>query len=185
MVTVLSDSQPLPAYVLAAANFAALKHRHQRRKDKKRTPYINHPIAVAHILWFEGGVRDHNVITAALLHDTVEDTDTSFAEVEELFGVEVRKIVEEVTDDRTLPSQERKQNQIKKASRISESARLVKLADKISNLRDIHNDPPDGWSEKRQTQYFKWAEKVVNELRGVNAELEAAFDLIYRDFFDN
>jgi len=182
-VKTLQDSQPSLAMVLSAAQFAADKHRDHRRKDIARTPYINHPLDVAHILWFEGGVRDVKVLTAALLHDTVEDTDTSFVEVETHFGTEVRKMVEEVTDDRTLTSRERKAKQIKKASHISPAAQQIKLADKISNLRDIFREAPKGWSVERQVQYFKWAEKVINQLRGVNPQLEAAFDTIYETFF--
>ncbi|XP_074863395.1 guanosine-3',5'-bis(diphosphate) 3'-pyrophosphohydrolase MESH1 isoform X1 [Carettochelys insculpta] len=132
------------ARLLEAAHFAARKHRGQRRKDPERTPYVNHPIGVARILSQEAGVTDIAVLQAALLHDTVEDTDTTFAEIEAHFGEEVRHIVEEVTDDKTLPKVERKRLQIEHAPHSSRGAKLVKLADKLDNLRDLNRCTPEG-----------------------------------------
>ncbi|XP_064373850.1 guanosine-3',5'-bis(diphosphate) 3'-pyrophosphohydrolase MESH1 isoform X1 [Dromaius novaehollandiae] len=130
------------ARLLEAADFAAEKHKAQRRKDPEGTPYINHPLGVARILAQEAGVTDIVVLQAALLHDTVEDTDTTFSEIEERFGEEVRRVVEEVTDDKTLPKAERKRLQIEHAPGCSRRAKLVKLADKLHNLRDISRCTP-------------------------------------------
>jgi GTP diphosphokinase / guanosine-3',5'-bis(diphosphate) 3'-diphosphatase len=129
--------------VLRAAAFAADKHRLQRRKDVDASPYINHPLSLADILAREGGVEDAAILAAALLHDTVEDTETTFEELEDCFGPRVAGIVAEETDDKSLPKQERKQLQVAKAHSKSPGAKLVKLADKISNLRDILAAPPD------------------------------------------
>lgn len=130
-------------------NFAAIKHRDQRRKDSKETPYINHPIGVAYILTSEGNVTDLDVVIAAILHDTVEDTDTSFDEIENEFGSKIRDIVAEVTDDKSLPKMERKRLQIEHALTASREAKLVKLADKLYNLRDLQKEIPKGWTEVR------------------------------------
>ncbi len=179
------DSHSCTALLLRAMQFAAHKHRDQRRKNSGRTPYINHPLAVANLLWFDGGIRDQDVLVAAILHDTVEDTDTSFAELETEFGTRVRTIVEEVTDDKTLPVGERKRRQVQKASRISKQARLVKLADKIANLRDIYQDPPEGWSRERKIDYYTWSKRVIDGLRGANDALESLFDLTCERFFQS
>jgi len=165
--------------LLAALSFAAARHRHQRRKDVDASPYINHPIALANILCNEAQVTDIAVICAALLHDTVEDTDTTADELQALFGREVRDIVMEVTDDKSLPKAERKRLQVMHAAAISERAKLVKLADKISNLRDVADCPPPHWSLQRRQAYFDWGREVVDQLRGVHPGLEALFDAIY------
>lgn len=162
--------------VLKAAAFAADKHRRQRRKDAEASPYINHPLALANLLANEGGVGDSVVLAAALLHDTLEDTQTTVKELEADFGREIASIVVEVTDDKTLPKAERKRLQVVKASSKSERAKLVKLADKICNLRDIAATPPAGWSLERRKEYFGWARDVVVGLRGVNPSLEKTFD---------
>ncbi|MGB3294501.1 MAG: HD domain-containing protein [Phormidesmis sp.] len=167
------------AHFLQALSFAAEKHRHQRRKDSAKTPYINHPIAVANILLNEANVDDEGVLMAALLHDTVEDTDTRFEEIERCFGPLVRDIVEEVTDDKSLPSEERKQRQIDHAPSLSDRARLVKLADKTANLRDVATSPPAGWPVSRLDSYLDWGKAVVDNIRGSHARLEALFDEAY------
>ena len=166
--------------ILKATEFAADKHRGQSRKDAARTPYINHPVAVAHLLSDYAGIHDANVIVAALLHDTVEDTDTTVDDIEEEFGLEVRDIVIEVTDDKSLPSERRKQLQIEHAGKLSHAARLVKLADKICNLQDIISRPPVTWSLARKREYFEWARAVIDQLRGTNAKLETLFDEDYQ-----
>lgn len=153
-------------------NFAAIKHRDQRRLDDVKTPYINHPIGVARILTEEGGITDLDVLMSAILHDTVEDTDCTLQEIETRFGEAVRKIVEEVTDDKSLPKMERKRLQIEHAASISQEAKLVKLADKLYNLRDLQRCLPAGWTEERRLEYFKWAKQVVGNLRGTNRALE-------------
>jgi guanosine-3',5'-bis(diphosphate) 3'-pyrophosphohydrolase len=168
------------AFITKATQFAADKHRGQTRKDAAGTPYINHPIAVAHLLSDFAGVDDIKVIAAALLHDTVEDTDTTVDDIEEEFGREVRDIVIEVTDDKSLPSARRKQLQIEHAAGLSHGARLVKLADKICNLQDIISRPPVTWSLERKREYFEWARAVIDQLRGTNAKLETLFDEVYQ-----
>jgi guanosine-3',5'-bis(diphosphate) 3'-pyrophosphohydrolase len=140
--------------LLKALAFAAHKHKDQRRKDVESSPYINHPIMLADILCNEAHVTDSEVICAALLHDTVEDTDTTAVELEREFGAAIRDIVMDVTDDKRLGKAERKQRQIEHAVHISGKAKLVKLADKISNLRDMAACPPSGWSLERRREYF-------------------------------
>ncbi|KAI9013314.1 hypothetical protein BC832DRAFT_528584 [Gaertneriomyces semiglobifer] len=159
--------------------FATLAHSTQRRKDPSSTPYINHPIGVAHILLFEGGVSDIAVLQAALLHDTVEDTDTTFEDIEKEFGKRVMDVVKECTDDKRLPKDERKRLQVESAGGKSKEAKLVKLADKIYNLRDLQRVAPVGWSEERVREYFTWAKRVTDNCRGVNRDLESILDDIY------
>lgn len=162
--------------VLAALKFAAGKHRNQRRKDKEHSPYINHPIEVAECLWRVGEVRELPVLLAAVLHDTVEDTDTTFEELESNFGHEVAELVKEVTDDKSLPKATRKKLQIEHAPHISAGAKVIKLSDKISNVTDIGRSPPSDWSMERLIEYLDWTEKVVAGLRGVNPPLERRYD---------
>jgi guanosine-3',5'-bis(diphosphate) 3'-pyrophosphohydrolase len=166
--------------ILKALDFAAGKHRSQRRKDAEASPYINHPIALAHLLWNESGVTDPIVIVTALLHDTLEDTDTTPAEIEAHFGAEIRDLVMELTDDKSLAQAERKQRQIDHAPHLSRRARLAKLADKISNLRDMVSAPPANWSLERRQHYFEWAKQVVDQIRGSHPKLEAIFDAVYQ-----
>jgi len=168
------------AKLVKAADFAAKKHRNDRRKDADKTPYINHPIGVAEILTEEGDVNDVDILCAALLHDTVEDTDTSFEEIEELFGKVVRDYVDEVTDDKTLEKMERKRLQIVNAPKKTPGAKQVKLADKLYNLRDLNRCTPEGWDEVRVENYFKWAKQVVDGLRGANAALESELDALFK-----
>jgi len=175
----MSTSEEDLKRLLKALAFAAHKHRDQRRKDVESSPYINHPIALVNILCNEGHVTDTNVICAALLHDTVEDTDTTLEELEREFGGEIRAIVMDVTDDKTLEKAERKQRQIEHAAHISDQAKLVKLADKISNLRDVASNPPPDWDLRRRQGYFEWAKAVIDRLRGVHGPMEAIFDEAY------
>jgi len=165
--------------VLRAAAFAARKHSEQRRKDASASPYINHPIALAKILAEEGGVTDPRVIAAALLHDTIEDTETTLRELRGEFGDVIAGIVAEVSDTKWLGSTTRKKLQITKAPRASKGAKLVKLADKIANVRDMLARPPAGWSLERRRDYFDWARSVVDRLRGTNSRLERKFDQIF------
>ena len=165
--------------ILRALVFAAHKHRDQRRKGASASPYINHPIALATVLCNEGDVSDVHVLCAALLHDTVEDTQTTLQELEEHFGVEIRGIVAEVTDDKSFHRDKRKQLQIQHAAHSSREAKLVKLADKICNLRDLAEDPPVKWDLERRKGYFDWAKEVVDQIRGTNPKLEALFDAAY------
>ena len=165
--------------LIDALAFAADKHRTQRRKDPEASPYINHPIALARVLSIEGRVRDPKVLTAAILHDTLEDTKTTYEELLERFGPAIAGIVREVTDDKTLTAPERKRLQIEHASELSSRARLVKLADKTANLRDLIANAPAEWSLQRRRDYFDWAKKVIDRIRGSNKRLERAFDDAY------
>lgn len=169
------NSEPIGVFVKAVA-FAADKHRTQRRKDADASPYINHPIALANVLANEGGVTDVVVLSAAVLHDTIEDTNTTTEELSAIFGEKITATVLDVTDDKSLDKHVRKQRQIEHAPHISKEAKLVKLADKICNLRDILASPPEDWSPDRKQGYFDWAAKVVAGVRGVHPELEAVFD---------
>lgn len=162
--------------VLAALAFAAERHRGQLRKGVTHEPYINHPIGVVTLLWEIGGVRDVTTLVAALLHDVVEDTATTPEEVARRFGVEVAGIVAELTDDKSLPKATRKRLQIEHAPNASPPAKLVKLSDKIHNVKEIGSAPPAGWSLDRRQAYLDWARAVVAGLRGINPALEAAFD---------
>ena len=163
-------------YALA---FAADKHRAQRRKDKEASPYINHPIALADVLVNEGGIDDMVVLSAAVLHDTIEDTETTYEELQRRFGKEVADVVLEVTDDKSLPKAERKKRQETHAPHLSQRAKLVKLADKICNLRDIVTNPPADWPLERKQEYYEWAKRVIDGLRGAHAGLEQIFDREY------
>ncbi len=158
-----------------ALYFAAYKHRNQRRKDQAASPYINHPILLMSILADEAKICDPNVLIGALLHDTVEDTDTTPAEIEKLFGKIVRQIVEEVTDDRGLPRSERKALQIAHAPNLSTEAAMIKIADKIANLRDMNVSPPVHWSEERKKDYLLWATEVVSRIKNPHPKLLVIF----------
>jgi guanosine-3',5'-bis(diphosphate) 3'-pyrophosphohydrolase len=174
---VLMKSSSFPvSIVINASAFAAHKHRDQRRKGAEASPYINHPIAVANVLANEAGITDPTILAAALLHDTIEDTDTTAKELEAQFGQDIAGIVVEVTDDKSLPKMERKRLQIEHAASLSEKAKLVKLADKICNVRDMSQSPPVDWSPERRAEYFIWAKQVVDPMRGVLPILENLFD---------
>lgn len=165
--------------ILRAVAFAAHKHRDQRRKDKDASPYINHPIQLAKLLWEDGEVRDAAVIAAALLHDTLEDTETTWRELRGEFGEDIADVVLEVTDTQWIKKVLRKRLQVARARHSSGQAKLVKLADKICNLRDMSAHPPADWDLERKQQYFDWAREVVDQLRGTHAELERKFDEVY------
>lgn len=158
-----------------ALRFAAHKHRNQRRKDSQSSPYINHPIEVAEIMWRVGHVRELPTLVAAVLHDTIEDTGTTPEEVKAEFGDAVLGLVLEVTDDKRLPKAERKRLQIETAPHKSPGAKQIKLADKIANVYDVTHTPPLTWSLQRKREYLDWTEKVVNGLRGQNRELEELY----------
>lgn len=164
------------AAILKALHFAAIKHRDQRRKDVEASPYINHPIEVAELLARVGEATDPVLLQGAILHDTIEDTRTTPEELEELFGPEVRRVVEEVTDDKRLPKAERKRLQIEHAPHLSQRARQIKLADKISNVLAVTQAPPADWPLERRVEYLNWTEQVVAGCRGCNPALESFYD---------
>jgi guanosine-3',5'-bis(diphosphate) 3'-pyrophosphohydrolase len=163
------------AFLTRAIKFAADKHRDQKRKDNQ-TPYINHPIEVMDILARVAKTSDSSVLAAAILHDTIEDTETSKEELRTEFGDEVLSLVMECTDDKSLPKAERKRLQIETAAQKSDKAKLVKIADKISNLRSIMYSPPPDWKMETRKNYVQWCHDVWLGLRGVNAELDRLFE---------
>ncbi|NJM57828.1 MAG: bifunctional (p)ppGpp synthetase/guanosine-3',5'-bis(diphosphate) 3'-pyrophosphohydrolase [Synechococcales cyanobacterium RU_4_20] len=163
--------------LLQAIAFATHKHRFQRRKDGK-TPYINHPIHVALILSEIGHVEDGAILAAAVLHDTVEDTDTTLDEIEAHFGARVRSLVAEVTDDPRRSPSEQKQHQLDHAAELSIGATLIRIADKTSNVTDLYEAPAENWSVARRQSYLLWAEAMIARCRPVNAALEKNFATI-------
>lgn len=165
-----------PVMFLRVLSFAADRHRGQTRKDIHKTPYILHPIAVATVLAVEGNVADETLLIAALLHDTVEDVGVTCEEIAGLFGEVVARLVMEVTDNKELPKQTRKELQVKHALLASDPAKQLKIADKISNIRDIMHSPPHGWSLERRQKYLSWTKRVVDNCRGINPVLEAVYD---------
>jgi guanosine-3',5'-bis(diphosphate) 3'-pyrophosphohydrolase len=162
--------------VARALDFAARKHSGQRRKGEAGEPYVNHLAEVARLVAEATDGSDTVAVLAALLHDAIEDTPTTREELEREFGREVADIVVEVTDDKSLPKTERKRLQVETAPDKSRRAKLIKIADKTSNLRSIAKSPPVGWDLKRQREYFEWAARVVAGCRGTNAALERWFD---------
>ena len=175
------NTSSVAAALLKASAFAAGKHRDQRRKGAEASPYINHAIAVAEVLACAGQVDKIEVLQAALLHDTIEDTETSPEEIEREFGPDVRALVEEVTDDKTLPKKERKRLQVEHAPHLSFGAKLIKLADKICNVRDMVYAPPEGWDQSRRDEYVEWAARVVAGCRGNNRALDERFDALVKE----
>lgn len=155
--------------------FAADKHKLQKRKGNSAIPYINHPLQVAQLLINVGAISEINLLCAAILHDTVEDTDTTHEELMELFGADIAQIVAEVTDDKSLKKEERKRLQVVNAAKKSNLAKALKIADKTCNVRDIVTDPPV-WTLERKRAYIAWAVRVVGQMRGTNEKLEAYFD---------
>ena len=165
----------------SAADYAARQHIAQRRKGERAEPYINHLTEVAALLAEATDGGDVVLLMGGLLHDTLEDTDATYEDLEQLFGREVAGLVAEVTDDKSLPREERKRLQIEKTSGKSQRAKLLKLADKTSNLRGLVASPPTGWSAERLHDYVVWAHDVVRSCRGLNPRLEAAFDAAHEE----
>ncbi len=165
--------------LIRALDYAAQQHTTQRRKDAAQTPYINHPIALIKVLAIDAGITDPDVLAAAVLHDTVEDTSTEEADLRRLFGNRITDIVMEVTDDQSLRNDVRKRLQVERAHKKTPEAAMVKFADKISNLRDVAASPPPSWSLERRRDYFDWAKAVVDRLPPVNEKLRALFNAAY------
>ena len=165
--------------IAKALAFSAQRHALQRRKGALAEPYVNHLAEVALLLAEATDGDDPTVVAAGLLHDTIEDTETTSAELEAGFDSVVAALVAEVTDDKRLPRERRKQLQVETAAAKSPRARLIKIADKTSNLRSLTASPPVGWSVARKTDYFRWARAVVDACRGVSPALERLFDEAY------
>lgn len=165
--------------LLKAASFAAAKHSNQRRKGAAAEPYIDHLLEVAELVASTLSEPDTNLVIAALLHDTIEDVDVTREDLVEQFGTDVADLVVECTDDKSLRKEERKRLQILHAPHLSVRAQVIKLADKISNLRSILTSPPAGWSPERQREYFLWARQVVDGLTHPDPVLRSQFDQAY------
>lgn len=165
--------------LLIALRTASIAHKFQLRKDNQ-TPFINHPIQVAELISDVGGIKNEDILSAAILHDIIEDTPTSYNEVKQIFGAKIADIVKECSDDKSLPKAERKRLQIINVSKKSYEAKIVKLADKIANMTDILVNTPTDWDKERKLAYFEWAKEVVDAgLRGINDDLEALFETTY------
>ena len=162
-----------------AYEFAARYHTEQRRKGVKAEPYINHLAEVALLVSESTDGADANLVLAAVLHDTIEDTKATYDDLVSAFGQDVAELVKEVTDDKTIPKAQRKRLQVEHAPHLSPRARMIKIADKTSNLRSVLHSPPVDWSPERRRRYFAWAKTVVAGARGVNRAIEAAFDAEY------
>ncbi|MBN1117037.1 MAG: HD domain-containing protein [Bacteroidales bacterium] len=161
--------------LIAAFKFSADKHRKQRRKGEKDVPYINHPAAVANLLAFTGGESDMVLLIASLLHDTIEDTNTTPIEIEERFGTEVLNVVLDVTDDMSLSKSVRKALQVEKAEELSARAKMIKIADKTCNILDML-ETRFTWTRKQKIEYVNWSKAVVEHCRGINEQLDKEFD---------
>jgi guanosine-3',5'-bis(diphosphate) 3'-pyrophosphohydrolase len=175
------DMEPVQQ-VLDAAQYAAVKHAGQKRKGEAAEPYINHLIEVAHLVSAAHVEPDPNVVVAAFLHDVIEDAGVTASELKERFGPDVTSPVLDVTDDKSLPKQERKRLQVEHAPKLSVRAQTIKLADKISNLRSILSSPPANWDYERKKRYFEWAKQVVDGLPAPNPILKAEFEKTYQRF---
>jgi len=165
--------------ILSAARFAAEKHAQQKRKGQNAEPYFNHLLEVAELIAASSPDLDVELVMAAFLHDTVEDTGVTLQELEQRFGKDVASLVAEVTDDKSLPKEVRKQLQVEHTPERSPRAQTLKLADKISNLRAVLSSPPVGWSLERKRQYFEWARQVISGIAAPNEYLKSEFDEVY------
>ena len=174
----MSEETTIQANLLNAVIFATKKHQGQKRKGKNQDPYIFHPLNVAKVIMEIGQIVDQDIVIAAVLHDTLEDTKTSKKELTQYFGHKVTDIVAEVSDDKSLDKNERKRRQVRHAPSLTYEARVVKLGDKLVNCRDILSSPPAGWSKRRLQEYIQWAFDVIDQIRGTNEHLEAAFDTL-------
>ncbi len=170
------------ARLMSAAHFAAQKHAAQRRKGEASEPYVNHVIEVAHLVSHTLSAPDPDILMAALLHDTIEDTGVTTAELAERFGDEVAALVLELTDDRTLPKAERKRLQVEHAGKRSLRAQTIKLADKISNLRSIVNSPPAGWDSVKKHEYLDFCVRLYDQLTDPHPYLAAEFAVLLEEF---
>jgi guanosine-3',5'-bis(diphosphate) 3'-pyrophosphohydrolase len=174
-----TNELPASGLVVRAAYFAGEKHRLQRRSDIEQTPYINHPLELAHILTEEGGIHCVDTICASLLHDTLEDTETSPEELKKNFGEMITSIIIEVSNDMTLNSQQRRVYELRKVASLSNKAKLVKIADKLANIRDVSTMPPAGWTQEKKQNYFDFALKIVDQIGDASPKL---YQIFLRDY---
>lgn len=164
---------------MSAILFAIDRHHHQLRKGEQERPYVIHPLEAAELLVTFGKVTDEDIIIGAILHDILEDTETTLEEFRARFGETVLNYVQEVSDDKKLQKQERKDLQIEMAPSLSMGASLIRLADKICNVREMRTNPPVGWDVERKLEYIDWAASVVNAMELVNQPLNDLFEQEY------
>lgn len=167
--------------IFEALQYAAIKHKGQVRKGCDKAAYINHPIFVANTLINVAKITDEDTVIAAILHDVIEDTNTKKEEIAELFNENIASIVMEVSDDKDLPSDIRKGMQIDNAANLSKQAKLIRIADKVCNVRDIIDFPPKTWNKIRRIYYLHWTKDVIDQIRGTNAALEELYDKYYQE----
>lgn len=167
--------------LIETALFASIKHKDQVRKTGGA--YISHPLSVSARL-AAAGVTDLEVLQAAMLHDTVEDTETTLGEIEEQFGATVACYVGEVTDDKSLTKDQRKRLQVEHAKTASDGAFMIKMADAIDNLSDLLETPPPDWGKDRVKGYFVWKKAVFGARQGLNASLEADLRRLFDSVID-
>lgn len=170
------------ARLMGAAHFAAQKHAAQRRKGEAAEPYVNHVLEVAHLVAQTLDAPDPEILMAALLHDTIEDTGVTAAELAAHFGAGVAELVVELSDDRSLPKAERKRLQVEHAGRRSARAQTIKLADKISNLRSILQSPPADWDRAKKLEYWDFCLRLYGQLNEPHPQLAAEFRALQREF---
>ena len=175
----IPQAAPSLPVVMRAAQFAAERHKSQRRRGAAREPYVNHLLEVAALLAAATDGRDPDLVVAGLLHDLIEDQGVSADDIARQFGVAVAALVLEVTTDKSLPETERGRLQIAHAAHKSPRARMLRIADLVSNLRALRQSPPADWSVERQREYFRWAHDMVAAGRGLSPRLDAAFDEAY------
>jgi guanosine-3',5'-bis(diphosphate) 3'-pyrophosphohydrolase len=163
--------------VTRAADFAARRHTHQRRKGEAAEPYFNHLAHVAALLADAGA--DANLVAAGYLHDTIEDQEVTHAELVAAFSLDVADLVAHVTDDKHISKERRKRLQVEHAPHLPARAQMLKMADKISNVSALLASPPKDWSIRRRLDYFDWALEVVDGCRNAHGGLASLFDQIY------
>ncbi len=167
--------------ILYAAHYAAEKHAQQRRKGAGAEPYVNHLLEVARLVSEALQEPDANLVIAALLHDVVEDAGVTRAQLAAEFNEDVASLVMEVTDDKSLPKHERKRLQVEHAPHKTVRAQMIKLADKISNLRALLVSPPEDWDVRRRREYVIWAERVVSGLSAPSPLLMGQFRVLFEE----
>jgi len=170
--------------VLGAAIFATEKHKSQVRSNEKKTPYIIHPIEVADLVMKIGHVYDKDVLITALLHDVMDDTQTTYEQITSLYGTKVSSYLEEMTSKQGLSLKEQKKQQIMQAFRQNPSVAIIKLSDKLSNLKTLATSPPPSWSRDRIDQYFQWAQTVIENLPESNQLLKKAVKNVISDYWE-
>lgn len=170
-----------------ALSFSADKHRLQKRKDATGTPYINHPLGVARNIAFLDsltGKEKSDIINGAILHDTIEDTDTTYEEIQIRFNKEVADIVQEVTNKKELSSEESKKYELERAKTLSLPASLIRISDKIENIKDINNLQPVNWEKWRKINYCEWAKALVDNIKIEHVAVKQLKNLFLQRYYE-